>query len=86
MRGYLVNLRHDKLCVFEPQTYVRILLTPLYEELGPVAQEHEEKWKENLRSLARLFLCRAGYKPCIEEAQNAYHKWMESDNPDEGNP
>lgn len=68
------------------QTYVRILLTPLYEELGPVAVENEEKWKDNLRSLARLFLCRAGYKPCIEEAQTAYGRWMESDNPDEGNP
>lgn len=65
---------------------MRILLTPLYEELGPVAQENEEKWKENLRSLARTFLCRAGYRPCIEEAQVAYHKWMDSENPNDGNP
>lgn len=58
----------------------------MYEELGPVAQEREAKWKENLRSLARTFLCRAGYRPCIEEAQIAYHKWMDSENPNEGNP
>lgn len=66
--------------------YVRILLTPLYEELGPVAKDNEEKWKENLRTLAKTFLCRAGYRPCIEEAQIAYRKWMDSDNPNEGNP
>lgn len=74
-----------KICVCH-QVYVRILLTPLYEELGPIAKENEEKWKENLRSLAKTFLCRAGYRPCIEEAQIAYHKWMDSDNPNEGNP
>lgn len=62
------------------------MLTPLYEELGPIAKENEEKWKDNLRSLARTFLCRAGYRPCIEEAQIAYHKWMDSENPNEGNP
>lgn len=69
-----------------PQTYVRILLTPLYEELGPFAHDGEEKWKDNLRSLSRLFLCRAGYRPCIEEAQTAYKRWMDSENPDDGNP
>lgn len=69
-----------------PQIYVRILLTPLYEELGPVAVENEERWKDNLRTLARTFLCRAGYRPCIEEAQGAFEKWMQSTNPDEGNP
>lgn len=68
------------------QIYVRILLTPLYEELGPVSKENEERWKDNLRSLARTFLCRAGYRPCIEEAQAAFKKWMDSENPDEGNP
>ncbi|XP_055377677.1 aminopeptidase N [Condylostylus longicornis] len=67
------------------ETYVRILLTPLYEELG-VQQEGEETWKTDLRALAKTFLCRAGYRPCIEEAQTAYRKWMESENPDEGNP
>lgn len=68
------------------ETYVRTLLTPLYEELGSFAVENEETWKDNLRSLARLFLCRAGYRPCIEEAQTAYKKWMDSEDPDEGNP
>lgn len=68
------------------ETYVRILLTPLYEELGAVAVEGEEKWKENLRSQARTFLCGAGYRPCIEEAQNAFKKWMDSEQPEEGNP
>lgn len=66
--------------------YVRMLLTPLYEELGPVAQENEEKWVNDLRSIAKTFLCRAGYRPCIEEAQAAYRKWMDSENPNEGNP
>lgn len=65
---------------------MRILLTPLYEELGPVPQENEENWKNNLRQIAKTFLCRAGYRPCIEEAQTAYHKWMDSENPNEGNP
>lgn len=61
-------------------------MTPLYEELGAVPQEHEEKWKDNLRTLSKTFLCRAGYRPCIEEAQIAYHKWMDSENPNDGNP
>lgn len=68
------------------ETYVRTLLTPLYEELGPTPDDDEEKWKTNLRSLSKTFLSRAGYKPCIEEAQHAYKKWMNSENPDDGNP
>ncbi|ETN63260.1 protease m1 zinc metalloprotease [Anopheles darlingi] len=70
------------------ETYVRTLLTPLYEELVGASQstEHEESWETNLRSLAKSFLCRAGYKPCIEEAQRAFRKWMESADPEMGNP
>ncbi|XP_058127860.1 aminopeptidase N [Anopheles ziemanni] len=68
------------------ETYVRTLLTPLYEELVGSQQESEETWKANLRSLAKNFLCRAGYKPCIEEAQRAFKKWMDSPEPDLGNP
>lgn len=68
------------------QTYVRMLLTPLYEELGDEPKEGEDAGSAHLRSLSKVFLCRAGYKPCIEEAQAAYNKWMSSDNPDEGNP
>ncbi|XP_050097028.1 aminopeptidase N [Anopheles aquasalis] len=68
------------------ETYVRTLLTPLYEELIDSQSEHEETWEANLRSLAKSFLCRAGYKPCIEEAQRAFRKWMESSDPEMGNP
>lgn len=68
------------------ETYVQILLSPLYEELGAVEQPNEEPWKDNLRSLAKTFLCRVGYKPCVEEAQTAFRSWMHNDNPDEGNP
>lgn len=68
------------------EIYVRTLLTPLYEELAQNQYEGEEKWKTNLRSLAKTFLCRAGYKPCIEEAQKVFKKWMDSPEPDLGNP
>ncbi|XP_053699117.1 aminopeptidase N [Sabethes cyaneus] len=68
------------------EIYVRTLLTPLYEELLINQREDEEKWKSNLRSLAKSFLCKAGYKPCIEEAQRVFRNWMESSEPDMGNP
>lgn len=68
------------------EIYVRTLLTPLYEELVENQRDNEEKWKTNLRSLAKTFLCRAGYKPCIEEAQKVFKKWMDSPEPDLGNP
>lgn len=68
------------------ETYVRALLTPLYEELGTKEDENEENSKRNLRSLSKTFLCRAGYSPCIEEAQAEFEKWMNMTNPDEGNP
>lgn len=68
------------------QTYVRLLLTPLYEELGNEAKEGECDGKSHLRSSSKVFLCQTGYKPCIQEAQNAFKKWMESEKPDEGNP
>lgn len=68
------------------QTYVRLLLTPLYEELGNEPKEGELDSRTHLRSSSKVFLCQAGYKPCIEEAQNAFRKWMEIEKPDEGNP
>uniref|UniRef100_A0A2M4AFZ3 Aminopeptidase n=1 Tax=Anopheles triannulatus TaxID=58253 RepID=A0A2M4AFZ3_9DIPT len=68
------------------ETYVRTLLTPLYEELAGGQAEHEKTSEANLRSLAKNFLCRAGYKPCIEEARRAFRKWMESADPEMGNP
>lgn len=51
-----------------------------------MAEGNEEKWKDNLRTLSKTFLCRAGYRPCIEEAQAAFKKWMNDDKPDNGNP
>ncbi|XP_059611895.1 aminopeptidase N [Phlebotomus argentipes] len=68
------------------ETYVRILLTPLYERLGSEAQPSEEHWKENLRSLSKTFLCRAGYKPCIERAQAAFATWRNAKDPDAETP
>lgn len=68
------------------KAYVRILLTPLYDELTKEVLDDEENWKKNLRSLSKTFLCQAGYKPCILEAQEQYAKWMQAPNPDEGNP
>lgn len=68
------------------QTYVRLLLTPLYEELGNEPQDGESEGRAHLRSSSKIFLCQAGYKPCIEEAQKAFEVWMLSDHPDEGNP
>ncbi|CAB3239534.1 unnamed protein product [Arctia plantaginis] len=68
------------------QAYVRILLSPLYEELAKDEKEDEEPWKKNLRSFTKSFLCKAGYKPCVREAQEHYNIWMQAKNPDEGNP
>uniref|UniRef100_A0A1B0CUZ0 Putative protease m1 zinc metalloprotease n=1 Tax=Lutzomyia longipalpis TaxID=7200 RepID=A0A1B0CUZ0_LUTLO len=68
------------------ETYVRILLTPLYERLGSEAQPNEEHWKENLRSLSKTFLCRAGYKPCIERSQAAFATWRTAKDPDAETP
>ncbi|XP_050303847.1 aminopeptidase N [Anthonomus grandis grandis] len=68
------------------QTYVRLLLTPLYEELGNEPQKGESEGRAHLRSSSKVFLCQAGYKPCIAEAQKAFKTWMDSKDPDEGNP
>ncbi|KAJ8727747.1 hypothetical protein PYW07_001866 [Mythimna separata] len=68
------------------QAYVRVLLSPLYEELVKDEKEDEEPWRKNLRSLTKTFLCQAGYKPCIRDAQDQFSKWMQAKNPDEGNP
>ncbi|KAH1005342.1 hypothetical protein HUJ04_006343 [Dendroctonus ponderosae] len=68
------------------QYYVKMLLTPLYEDLGEVPQPGESEGTTHLRNTAKIFLCQAGYEPCIDEANKEFHKWMESENPDEGNP
>lgn len=39
-----------------------------------------------MRGLVKNFLCRAGYLPCVKEAEEQYRKWMKDDEPDEGNP
>jgi len=64
---------------------VLFLLTPLYEELR-LEQETEENWKTDLRSLSKRFLCHAGYKPCIEEAEEAFRIWQHTVNPNYENP
>ncbi|KAL7740187.1 hypothetical protein ACLKA6_003893 [Drosophila palustris] len=67
------------------EAYVLFLLTPLYEELGNELKT-EENWKTDLRSLTKRFLCQAGYKPCIEEAQEAFRNWQHTVNPNFENP
>ncbi|CAG9853687.1 unnamed protein product [Phyllotreta striolata] len=68
------------------QAYVKMLLTPLYEELGDEPKEGESYGITHLRGSSKVFLCQSGYEPCIKEAQNAYKIWMDSPDPDEGNP
>ncbi|XP_055634884.1 aminopeptidase N [Toxorhynchites rutilus septentrionalis] len=68
------------------EIYVRTLLTPLYEGLMNNQHEDEDKSTGNLRTLAKTFLCKAGYKPCVEEAQSVFKIWMDSPEPDNGNP
>lgn len=68
------------------KAYIRHILEPLYLELGSEPKERENDGRAHLRSSSKTFLCQAGYKPCVEEAQAAYRKWMEAENPDEGNP
>ncbi|XP_037950575.1 aminopeptidase N [Teleopsis dalmanni] len=66
------------------EAYVRALLTPLYLELGEQSDK-SENWKSDLRRLAKSFLCRVGYRLCIDEAQRAYQVWRESPHPDYSN-
>lgn len=62
------------------------LLEPMYTEPCELAQSNEPSWKTHLRGLARYFLCRAGYEPCITEARAQFKKWMNDKEPDQGNP
>ncbi|XP_034944906.1 aminopeptidase N isoform X2 [Chelonus insularis] len=69
------------------EAYVFSLLEPLYKnQLGETPQTDEPSWKTHMRGLAKNFLCRAGYRPCIKEAKEQYKKWMEDNEPDKGNP
>ncbi|XP_017846387.1 aminopeptidase N isoform X1 [Drosophila busckii] len=67
------------------ERYVSVLLSPLYEELKEET-EYIDSGKAELRALAKRFLCRAGYKPCIDVAQAAYKDWQQTANPDMENP
>ncbi|XP_013111862.1 aminopeptidase N [Stomoxys calcitrans] len=64
------------------QAYIRHILTPLYLELSE-QKNNLEIWHTELLSMAETFLCRAGYTICVEEAQQAFKQWMESDMADE---
>ncbi|XP_011303201.1 aminopeptidase N [Fopius arisanus] len=69
------------------EAYIFSLLQPLYKyQLGEVPQQNEPSWKVHMRGLVKNFLCRAGYVPCVEEAEAQYRKWTKDDQPDEGNP
>nr|XP_036229920.1 aminopeptidase N isoform X2 [Bactrocera oleae]XP_036229921.1 aminopeptidase N isoform X2 [Bactrocera oleae] len=65
------------------QQYVVCLLSPLYEDLSSEGGNGSH-WKTNLRKLAREFLCKGGYEPCIEEARNTFEKWMNQNTLDFG--
>ncbi|XP_034660437.1 aminopeptidase N isoform X1 [Drosophila subobscura] len=57
------------------EQYTTILLAPLYEELGPES-ENEDHSVTEMRKLAKTFLCRSGYQPCIAEAQKSFELWL----------
>ncbi|XP_050337748.1 aminopeptidase N [Bactrocera neohumeralis] len=58
------------------QKYVIYLLSPLYEELTSEG-DNSSHWKIKLRKLAREFLCKGGYEPCIEEARYTFQNLMD---------
>lgn len=68
------------------QAYIRSLLKPLYTELCDNEQPDEPSWKTHMRGLSKIFLCRAGYEPCIMEARKQFKKWLTDEEPDKGNP
>ncbi|XP_051173524.1 aminopeptidase N isoform X2 [Leptopilina boulardi] len=68
------------------QAYIRSLLKPLYTELSESEQVSDPSWKTHMRGLSKIFLCRAGYEPCILEARKQFKKWLTDEEPDKGNP
>ncbi|XP_076290269.1 aminopeptidase N isoform X1 [Lasioglossum baleicum] len=68
------------------EQYVQTLLTPLFLELNESDRTDEPSWKTHMRSMAKHFLCRAGYAPCVQEARDEYKKWLTNEEPDKGNP
>ncbi|KAH8270161.1 hypothetical protein KR018_005007 [Drosophila ironensis] len=65
--------------------YTLALLTPLYEDLGS-ENSNDDSWKSDWRKLTKQFLCRAGYLPCVHEAQNVFATWLSSKNASFNNP
>lgn len=61
-------------------------MKPLYEELNKTIEQNEPSWKTHMRGMAKNFLCRAGYEPCVNEARDQYKKWLTDKEPDKGNP
>ena len=55
-------------------------------ELSANVQPDEPSWKTHMRGLSKIFLCRAGYEPCIMEARKQFNKWLTDEEPDKGNP
>ncbi|XP_076397780.1 aminopeptidase N isoform X2 [Megachile rotundata] len=68
------------------EAYIRTLLKTLYEELKETEEPNEPSWKTHMRGMAKNFLCRAGYEPCVAEARKQYRKWIMDEDPDKGNP
>ncbi|XP_069676743.1 aminopeptidase N-like isoform X2 [Periplaneta americana] len=67
------------------EDYTRCILTRLYNTLGEPQPEECPK-KTKLRSLTHFYLCQLGYQPCVKEARASYSRWMQSEDPDAGNP
>ncbi|XP_029035079.1 aminopeptidase N isoform X2 [Osmia bicornis bicornis] len=67
------------------EAYIRTLLKPLYMELKVSEQASEPSWKSRMRGMAKNFLCRAGYEPCIIEARDQYQRWLRDEDPDARN-
>ncbi|XP_050667556.1 aminopeptidase N [Leptidea sinapis] len=65
--------------------YIRIFLSPFYEELTK-EKEIKDIGKKKFLGMLRNVLCKNGYRPCLQKAREAYSTWMTSPNPDEGNP
>ncbi|XP_067015197.2 aminopeptidase N [Anabrus simplex] len=65
--------------------YVCQLVGPLYESL-PEDKEKNKIAQLSLHRSAKHALCNAGYKPCVDQARAMYARWMEMEDPEEGNP
>ncbi|KAK7792308.1 hypothetical protein R5R35_007753 [Gryllus longicercus] len=78
------------------QAYVCRLVEPLHAGLAAQAEAQGTPAPRDprdrsdpvatLRALAKYVLCSAGCAPCREQAQFEFARWMEMDDPEEGNP